>query len=289
MQKQIRNLLTKIAITGIVLSVILQLTTCQSLSKVVKEPVFTFQSVEFAGIDTKGIKMLGKVQVKNPNKFEIPFPETDYSLLVNTNQFLKGTIKKDQRIKAGGSAIIEIPMNVEYVGLFNTIRSLTRGTPQAAYKVALGIKVPTPVFGEKVWNLERNGNLPLPQTPKINSPSIKLGTIDTTKAELIVAMKLENPNSFQIPAPKITYDYMINRNSFIKGNVANQKPLAAKSTSDVEFRMQVNYTDLFRSFASLITAREVSTSLNYSCDFGLSELGFNIVSSALPFTLPIRR
>jgi hypothetical protein len=197
-------------------------------------------------------------------------------------------VKNDQRISARGSAIIDVPVNLSYTGVFNSFRSLM-GNRQVNYKVALGIKIPTPVFGDRVWNIEHEGELPLPQAPRLPSSSIRLGNVDTTRAEVLVTMNFENPNAFPLPAPKITYDYMINRNSFIRGTVDNEGPLAAQAITPINIRMQVTYSDLFRSFASLLTAREVATSFNFTYDFGFPEFGWSALNSSLPLTLPIRR
>jgi len=281
------NRLSKIMLTMAVFFAVLLLTTCQHLSSVVQEPKVTFLSMVPTGININGIQMLCKVQVDNPNSFKIPFPETDWTMFINANQFVKGTVKNNQEIKARGSAIIDIPVSLDYVGIFNSFRSLL-GTRQFGYKIGMGIKIPTPLFGEKIWNIEHEGELPLPQAPRLSNPTIRLGDRNLTRAELIISMNFENPNAFPVPAPKINYDYRINNNSFIRGIVENEAPLAANSTSTISTRLQVTYVDLIRSFAALATASQVSSSYNFSCDFGFPQYGWNVLNNALPFTLPLR-
>jgi len=279
--------LSKIVLAMAVLFAVLILTTCQHLSSAVQEPKISLHSMERTGININGVQMLAKVKVENPNSFKIPFPETDWTLFINANRFINGTVKNSQEIRARGSAIIEIPVNIDYVGIYNSFRSLI-GTRQFRYKIGLGIKIPIPVFGERTWNLEHEGEIPLPQAPRLASPTIRLGDRNSTRAELVVSMNFENPNAFPVPAPKINYDYRINNNSFIRGTVDNQAPLAANTTSTISTRIQVTYTDLIRSFATLATASQVSSSFNFSCDFGLAQYGWTVLNSALPFTLPLR-
>jgi len=290
MKRKISRFLLKVLMAGILLSAALSLTTCESIpvGAVIQEPELKFLSADLTGITLNGLQLLCKIQVNNPNQFKIPYPETDWSFFINNNSFLKGTVRKGQDIKARSSAIIDLPVNIEYLGIFNSFRSL-RGNAQVPYRIATSMKIPIPVLGEKIYNIEYTGQLPLPQQPKVSNPTMSLSTSDATRAELVVSMNLENPNSFPVPAPKITYDYMINRSSFIKGTVENERPLAARATTPVNFRIQVSYTDLIRSFATLITASSVATTLNYSLDFGVPGFNWNDFASAIPFTLPIRR
>jgi len=289
MKKHFSQFLTRIAVMGAVIITALSLTTCSTLSSMLqgKEPKVSFHSVELANINITGLNLISKVKIENPNSIEIPFPETDWNLILNNNSFLKGTVKKDQKIKARDSVIIDIPVNLNFMNILNTFTSF-KGRKNIGYKVALGVKIPIPLLGDKTFNLERDGELPLPQMPKLNSPSIKLGTINTSGAEVIIGLNFENPNSFTVPAPKISYDYIINRNSFIKGTI-NDKPLAASATTPVELKLQVSFADLFRSFASLLTSSSVSSTFSYNCDFGIPFLDGNIIKGDLPFQLQLRR
>ena len=288
MKKKTYLFLTKIVMTAVVLFTLLFMTTCETLASGLKEPRFTFQSAQFLNMSVNGLQLLCKVQVQNPNSFEIPFPETDWALSINRNAFANSTVSNSQRIRAGGSTVIDVPINLDFAGIFRSITSL-RGTSRADYKVDMGFKIPIPVFGTKVWKLDHSGNLPLPQAPRLNSPSIRLGDINLTRAELIVSMNFENPNTFTLPAPKITYNYMVNNNSFIRGTLDNLGTLAASATTPINFRLQVTYADLFRSFAALMTQSNVATNLDFTCDFGFADYGWNTLNNVLPFTLPIRR
>ena len=293
MKKHFSNFLLKAAMAVIIISVTFFLTTCQSMpSSVVQEPQFKVLSTDFVNISlNNGIQMLSKVQVTNPNSFKIPYPETDWSLFVNnsTSSFLNGTVKKGQDIIARGSAVIDVPFTVDFVRLINEA-SVLRGSQHVPYKIAMGMKFNIPVLGVKSYDLEHQGQLPLPQQPVITNPSINMGSFDLTRAVLNVSMNIVNPNDFQLPAPKITYDYIINNNSFIKGSSQNDSPLAAKSTTPFNFQLQVTYADLFRSFASLMTASNAATRLNYTIDWAVpSALNWNNAASQIPFTLPIRR
>jgi len=58
-----------------VLLVSLVFTTCQSLGSIFQEPLLSLHSVELAGLSFSGAQFLCKVNVENPNVFDIPFPD----------------------------------------------------------------------------------------------------------------------------------------------------------------------------------------------------------------------
>jgi len=128
-------------------------------------------------------------------------------------------------------------------------------------------------------------NVP-PQLPRITSHSVKIGKISKTGVEVFVYLTIENPNRFPLPPPKIDYNLIINRNPFIRGTVSD-KPLAASGSTQIEVKLQVSFTDLFRNIASLIASREAASIFQFACDFGMPALS-GIISRELPFMLPLR-
>jgi len=284
------NLLIKIVSAGIAFLAVFSLSACQSITTTaaVQEPVITLQSVEIAGIDINGVQLLCKVEVNNPNPFDITFPETDWSFFINNNSFASGNIKNNQRIRARGSGIIEVPVSIDYINFFNSFRSF-KGSKQAAYKLTLAVKIPIPVFEDRVWNLEYNGDFPLPQQPRFSSPSMRIENAGLNRADVVISINVENPNVFPLPAPVINYDFSINRNSFIRGEMANNRTLPPSSTTPLTLRLQISFTDLFRSFTALRNVREAASLLIFECDFGIPAFKGESLRFELPGSLPLPR
>jgi len=264
------------------------LSACQSIRSVVQEPVLSLHSVEIAAINLNGAQLLCKVQVENPNGFDIPFPQTNWEIFINDNSFISGTVKNNHRIKGRDKTIVEVPINLEYAGIFNSFRSLMTST-QIGYKAALGLTFNIPVLGDKVWNFEHEGTIPVPQLPQVRAPVLRMENANITRAIMNVTVNITNPNPFEIPTPKITYDYLLNRNSFIKGEVINEGSLAANSTTPVVFQLTVTYSDLFRSFSAMRNLFEVPSLLVLTCDLGMPALRSDPLRFEVSGTLPILR
>jgi len=259
--------------------------SCQSLKSVVHEPALSIHSVTPTKINFTGVELLCKVNVKNPNYFDIPFPNIDWQLFVNANSFIKGAINPKETIKSRKTIIVDVPVSFSYANIFNTFKSL-QGTDQAKYKVTLAAKFELPLLGGKVWNLEREGVFPVLQIPKLSAPSLKIDKLDFTKANLLFTINVENPNKFDLPSPKIAYDYLVNNNSYIKSSMT-AVPLAAAAVTPVIIGLTVNYADLYRMFQNLRTMGEAPGLLSIEGDFGIPALANNKFASQAASSLPL--
>jgi len=262
--------------------------TCKTVKPSFQEPVISFHSASITNITISNAQILCKIQVQNPNTYEIPFPHTGWKLFINDKSYKNGEVKTDGKIKAQSTVFIDVPVKVEYLDFFKTFKPLI-GSKQASYKIAIAVKYSYPDFGEKVWNFDNTGDLPLLQLPSINSPNMVIESVDHSKAQILVTLNIENPNVFEIPSPRISYDYQLNKKSFIKGIIENETPLAPSSVTPVKFRMVVNYSDLFRTFSAFSFTRETAGLLVLACDFGIPAFSGEIKRFEIPGSFPIRR
>jgi len=276
----------KFLLTLTVFCVLLGFTACKTVEAIFKEPIISLHSVELAGINFTGTQLLCKLQVENPNGFEIPFPEVGWELFINTNSFVNGIIKNDQRIKARNTTLVDIPVNLQYLEVINTFISL-KGRKDIDYKVALAVKFSIPVLGDKVWHFEPQGVIPLPQIPKLSMPSITISKADLSVVELLVSVNVENPNAFQLPPPKIAFDYKVNNTSIIKNAFENKSALAPSSVTPVAYGITVNYADIIRVFPNLLASGNISTMLDMSLDFAVPAFGSDILSLQIPGSIPL--
>ena len=280
-----KKLFAKIFLTTIIVFSIAG-TTCETLSTVFREPVLSLHSVELVNIDFNGVQLLCKVNVQNPNAIEIPFPEIGWEFFVNTNSFINGTIKNDQRIRARRTTVVDIPVRLEYLGVFDTFASL-KESKQAEYKVALAAKFALPILGDRVWHFEHEGVFPVLQMPNLSLPSMKIDRIDFTRAELLFTVNVENPNEFDLPSPKLAYDYLVNNNSVIRSTLENSAPIAAAAVTPLVIRLEVQYADLYRSFQALRNVGEAPSKLSLTSDFALPAFAGNTFLTEIPGSLPL--
>ena len=281
-----RKIMKKTFMVLFVLVTIVVQTTCAHLSKIFREPVVTLDSVKFTTITLNGAELLCKIKVRNTNPIDIPFPRIDWKLFINTNEFIKGSIVKNNALKANRSTFVDVPVSLNYVEAFNSIKSLV-GTKEAGYRIELATKFTLPIFGDRVWNFTHQGVFPVLQLPKLSRPSFKVDKLDFTKAELVFSIDVENPNKFDLPMPKMEYDYKVNNNSFIKSSVVVGSVLAAAAVTPVFIRLSVDYPELFRNFQSLRNLNEVPSILSIKSDFKIPAFPNNPTIADQTVSLPL--
>jgi len=272
----------------LVLCLILPFTTCATVPAL-REPVVSLHSVQLASVDIlTGVQILCKVKVENPNVFTIPLPEIGWELFLNSNSFISGAVKNSRQIKAQDFSIVDIPVNLNYLDIFKAFASL-KGGKQAGYKAAFDIKFPIPLLGSVVFHLEHEGEIPMPQLPKISAPVMRVEKMDLTMVEWFVSVNVENPNPFDLPQPKIAFNYQIDNRSFIQNTLTNRGQLAASSVTPVVFGLVVYYADLFRVFSNLRNSANVQSQLDITFDFGVPVFSGESFNLKIPAALPLFR
>lgn len=276
----------KLLFALIIICAALSLTTCQTLETIFSEPLISLHSVELGGISFNGAQVLCKLNVENPNVIDIPFPEVGWELFLNANSFISGVIKNDQRLKSRDTTVVEVPVNLNFLDIFNAFASL-KGKTQTDYKVALAAKFAIPILGDKTWNFAHEGNLPMLQLPKISAPAMKVNSVNLSGVEFAVTLNVENPNAFPLPAPKINFDYKVNGTSLLRNTLPNKSELGANSVTPVIFGIQVLYSDLFRVIPALRASSSASSELDMTFDFGIPAFKDELVKLLVPAILPL--
>jgi LEA14-like dessication related protein len=290
MKKRICLFFKIAAIAVFLFSVNIFLTTCDLLTAVVNEPDVSFNSVDLESININGARLLCNTTVTNPNSFNIPsFPETNWKLYMDGKFLLASTVNEDQGIPAKGSVNVNFPVYVEFLNLFKTIVSLKENS-SAKYKLELEVIVPIDILGKtKILNTEHEGEIPLLQLPRLNPPSIKFGTVSLSGMDILISFDFENPNDFDLPSPKIDFDYQVNGSSIIGGGSKMPgKPLAKSTTTTIEQPLDISFANISLAAATAITTGHADNAFSYSCDFGLEALGGNILNTVLPVKIPVK-
>jgi len=276
----------KLLTAAAVFYVIFAFTACKTVQPAFQEPVISLHSAEIVKINFSGAQLLCKVQVENPNIFDIPIPEVGWEIFIDANSFISGVVRNDQQIKARNTTIIEIPVSLDYLDMLNTFTSLF-GREQIDYKIALAVKFSIPVLGNKVWRYEPAGTVPLPQLPILSAPVFRIEKADLTMVEFFVSVNIENPNVFELPPPRITFNYQINDTSFIRNTIVNRAPIAASSVTPVIFGLAVYYTDVFRILPGLRLSKNAPCTLDMSFNFAVPFFRGETFRLQIPSSLPL--
>ena len=281
---KIRNIITAFAVSSLLL--IICGTSCQSLSSIVQEPHISIKSVELAGISVNGINLICHLDVENPNSFDIPFPEINWDIFINTHAFLSGVIKDGGRLRSRRTTTVDVPLSISYAGLYNSFASLWE-THEAAYNLALGLRFPLPILEEKIYNMNFAGNIPMFQIPKVHLGNLGTGKIDFIGIEQEWVINIENPNAFPIPIPQYKWEYEVNNVPVLSGVIGGAGMLAASSQSPLNIKVGVVYADLLRALGTLGNSSELASMMKLNAPLPIPSLENMEVDYALPGILPV--
>ena len=130
----------------------------------------------------------------------------------------------------------------------------------------------------------------LPQAPVFTLQDIRVESINKTMVELYISVDLENPNGFELPQPKLAFDYQVFETSIIRSRLRNHGTLPALSTTNVEFGVIVYYKDLYYVFPELqrLRFREASSTLKLTCDLGVPVKDDELTNLKVSYTLPLQ-
>ena len=272
---------------GFLLAAIFGISSCQTISSIVQEPKVSVKTVDLEHISINGIDMICRLNVENPNGFDIPFPEINWQLFINTNSFINGTIKNDTRLARNNTVTVDVPFSVTYSGLFNTFTSLYENM-EAAYQIALGIRFPLPLLSDKTYNLDFSGNIPLLQVPKIQSASYNTGRISLTGIEQDWTFVIDNPNVFPIPFPLMNWEYSVNDVPVVKSSLNANGQIAALSQVPVTISAGMDYADLIAVLGSLGSSSQLQSMMNMNTSLPVPSLE-NLFSGdfRMPAIIPV--
>jgi LEA14-like dessication related protein len=244
----------------------LALTTCQTLGAVFKEPRFSLHSMNLTGISFTGLDLLCKVNVENPNPIDIPFPEINWELFVNTNSFIKGIIKNNNAIKSRNTTVVDIPLRMTYAELVNAVRSL-RDAKEADYLISLGAKFNLPVLGGKIFHLKHEGTFPVLKVPSLSFRGINVQNISVNRLDFELNWEVENRNSFALDVKELAYGFAVNNSRWASGTVPGAPRVPPDTKVLIPLRFSINTLTMVKDITEIIAR---GTDVAYACGGNLN-------------------
>ena len=278
----------KIIVCIAALSTALAFTTCKSTPEPegFREPKMSVQSVALSRVSFKGVELLCKLTVNNPNNFGITFPEIPWEFFTGNDQFTEGVFKTDYVVQARSSAVASIYIKVDYLELFKNSVSYV-GRKNANYTVLFHPKMTIPDYGNRNWNFERKGEFPILEVPSINFRNIEVKNISLTRLDFELTLEVENPNNLDLTLNNLSYMFLVNNSRWSSGNVRNTPLLPAGRKTIIPISFSLNSLNVVLEITQIITrGTDVSYSfsgdLTYSVDLpGVKDLGNSINVSGM--------
>ncbi len=109
------------------ISVLLTLASCTGGIKGVAEPPkISVYGVRLADVSLTQGKAIIALRVVNPNPYSLPLRGLNYNLLLNNLKVAEGAVQKNLTITSHEDRIIEIPVNIQFTSLLQTLPGLVK-------------------------------------------------------------------------------------------------------------------------------------------------------------------
>ena len=150
-----------VALTGLLLALICS--GCETLQGFnFSKPTAQITGIQFGDASLNSAQLLFDVEINNPYAVSLPLTNLDYNLSSGAETFLKGDAKLQSSIPANSKKTVSLPVNVNYLELFKSLKNIKPGTI-IPYKAGVGLSVDTPGLGPMTLPLKKEGNLSLPE------------------------------------------------------------------------------------------------------------------------------
>ena len=238
-------------------SFILLIAGCSTITELagIKDPEIKLKNVSLLDLSFDKTDLLLEIDVVNPNKFSLDLDGYNYDFIINKTSFVKGKQQEIQSIKANGNSRFQVPIELKFKNLYNTFQSLSK-KDSVDYDVLLGFDFDLPVVGKTTFSVNDSGSLPLPKIPTIKFKSFKLDKLSLTKANLILDIDIENPNSFDLILNNFIYNLNIDGKSWAKSASNEKINIPEKGKTVLSIPVSLNFLTMGKSVYQSLTSSE---------------------------------
>jgi LEA14-like dessication related protein len=127
----------------------------------VKEPVVTVKDLSVVSLQGGGAGMELRLNVKNPNPFDLRLLGYNYDLKVMDLPLAKGAAREEVKFPSGGEAEVRIPIRVPFGDLLEILKRIP-DPENIPYQLSAGLELDTPL-GQKSVPVNRTGTYAIPK------------------------------------------------------------------------------------------------------------------------------
>ncbi len=240
---------------------------CATLQGIVQKPEIRFAGVSLDHMTLFEATPVFKFEMSNPNPVRIAVGAIKYNMIINDRKFVNGVADKGRRIGAEASEIVSVPVNINYLDLFETITDFNT-SEQVRYELSGDIDVgPFEIpFGHR-------GTLMVPKLPEISLKNVAVSDISLTRAKIQLVLGIRNNNPFAVKLNGLQYGIKLGGKDFVRGEMRAVPAVDEQGVSTVTIPMNVNFFKLGRSVYRLLKETSSMYELTGEMKFDIPKLG----------------
>lgn len=267
-------------------SLVILLSGCaifQDLSDI-KKPSVRYSSMSIQNISFSEVTLLFDFEVENPNRFGVSADQYSYEFFINENSFLSGTQSENIRVSRESKSTVQVPVTVSYTDMFGTFSSLMN-RDSFAYELATEVRFSIRGMGQQKIPVKTSGELPIPRMPTIEFGGFNIKQISMAGAELEVALKINNPNTFGISLANAVYALTVNGREWLDTGLDRRINLNSSSSETIHIPIRLNASQMGSVLLDMMRgSTEFDYRLTGSADVSADIEGFDD-GTTVPFDL----
>ena len=254
---------------------------CATLQGIVQKPEVRFAGVSLDHMTLFEATPVFNFKMTNPNPVRIAVGAITYNMTVNDRKFVNGVADRGEKIKAGESEIVSVPVNINYLDLFETFTEFN-ASEQVRYNLSGDIDV-----GPFQIPFGHEGTLTVPKLPKISLKNVAVSDISLTRAKVQLILGIENNNPFAVKLNGLQYGLKLGGKEFARGEMRAVPAVDEKGVSTLTIPMKVNFFKLGRSVYRLLKETSSMYELSGEMKFDIPRLGEKRIPFSQTGSVPV--
>jgi LEA14-like dessication related protein len=123
--------------------------------------------------------------------------------------------------------------------------------------------------------------------PDVQFRDMSIENITFDGVTLLFDFDVSNPNRFGVNADRYSYEFFINDQSFISGNMDERISIEQESTSRISVPVTLNFSEVYQSFSSILRQDRFAYQLSTEVQFNLPVVGNRTVPVSTSGEIPI--
>lgn len=237
--------------------------TLETLQQFIQKPEVQFEGMSLESASLAEGNLLFKFKVTNPNPIGATIRNVAYDLRFNDKTFVKNVLNKSITLKANGSNMLELPVTVSYLDLFESVTAFIQ-SDKLVYDLSGSVGV-----GPFDIPYHTKGNLTVPTLPKVSLNKVEVSNLSFTKASMMFSLDVTNSNPFTVNLTGLDYNIKLGGKEFAQGIAGNISPITKHGKTTIEIPFNMNLLELGRSAYHLLTKSSSGYEVTGAMQFNL--------------------
>lgn len=181
---------------------------CASLvKKAFDPPKVAVDRVEFKDISFSGCDLVLHIRINNPNGIGATLNRLEYAFDADGERLLSGKKEDKTTIKAKAISDIPLPLRVSYSGLRKGVAGvLTKKV--LPFRFTGKVVLDTPI-GDLGFDLNHEGEIPIPDRPRFELTKIALAEFSVSSATLMLHLRISNNHDLELDIRQFRYQFLL--------------------------------------------------------------------------------